>query len=122
MVNKATQSNITVSGGDSESGDTINLTVTDRNGKTVTAATVSGTGGVFSIGNLNLSGLADGTLKYSVTATDAAGNTSAAVTSSAIKDTVPPTVTLTPPSAVNIANQSSTTVSGSSGKQAPSST
>ena len=66
-----------------------------------------------SISNLNLGGLADGTLTYSVTASDVYGNTSAAVTSSVLKDTVVPTVTLTQPGVVNKANQSSFTVSGS---------
>lgn len=71
-----------------EVGTTYNYSITDG------SATVTGSGTVSSatqsVGPVNLSTLADGTLTLSVTLTDAAGNAGSATTDTVAKDSLPP--------------------------------
>ena len=90
-INAANQAAAAVDG-TSEANAQIDVAVGDGI-TTVPGSTVADTAGAWSIGPLDLTGLADGPITYSVTATDAAGNTT--VTSvSATKDTVSPTGTI----------------------------
>ena len=71
---------------------------------------------VASNGNWTLTGvdvhtLADGNLTFTATATDAAGN-SASSTKTSVKNTAAPQLTVNTPNAVNLANQHSTSISG----------
>ena len=96
-VNIATQGAVTISGTITETNDSVLTIVATTPGGTPVSRTVSVTGGATSWSTtLNLgtgSGAADGTVTYSVTAKDVAGNTSAAVTATSIRDTAAPTVT-----------------------------
>jgi hypothetical protein len=93
-VNDATKSSVSldvVVPAGSLASDTVSLSVSDGTNPAVTAtqAATSGAGTVHFTG-IDLSGLADGSLSLSATATDAAGNPSSAATGSATKDTVAP--------------------------------
>jgi len=77
--------------GTAEDGSTVNVTLTDTNNGTITGSGIA-TGGNYTI-TVDGSNLLDGTITPSVTATDVAGNVgSAAVTPTAIKETIAPTV------------------------------
>jgi hypothetical protein len=100
-VNNANVAAVPVSG-TAESGGTVALTVTDAgSAHTVTASTTVSGAGAWSFSTLNLSALNQGTLTYSATALDAAGNPGTATTASGTKDTVAPSApTLTVPAYV----------------------
>lgn len=108
MLNKTNAS----ASGTTEVGATVMVTVTD--GTTTTApvkATVDGSG-KWSVTGIDVSSLKDGSITYTATATDAAGNTGTA-TKTASKDTVAPSVsvtTVTDP--VNSLNETNTSASG----------
>ena len=78
-------SDITGTVNDVEDGQTVFVTITDINGDTVTAQTTV-SGGVWSLSDLDLSGLSDGELTVQADTTDIAGNP-ATSTDSIIKDT-----------------------------------
>ena len=80
----------TISG---ESGAQAAYAISDGAGGSVTGSGTIGPGGTLAIA-LDLSGLADGTLTASATLADAFGNTSAPGTTTAIKDTASPVLTL----------------------------
>ncbi|WP_284752544.1 Ig-like domain-containing protein [Arthrobacter sp. efr-133-R2A-120] len=94
FVNGANVASVPVSG-TSDAGALVSLTVTDVGTPTHTVSqTVTATGsGTWSISGLNLGTLNPGAISYSASATDPAGNVSAAGTASSTKDVVPPTVT-----------------------------
>ncbi len=110
-INNAGKSNVelTISG---ESGTTADYALTDSGTGSVTGSVViPGTG--TAVVNLDLSGLADGTVTASVTLTDVAGNKSPAGTDTATKDTVAPAAgTLTIDPYINVTNQSPFAVNG----------
>ena len=86
---------------------------TDPTTPAVVTTTTSASNGSFSV-TLDTGSLSDGTITYSITATDAAGNPSATVTTTNTKNTVAPaapTVTVTP-TPINNANKAAITVSG----------
>jgi hypothetical protein len=115
FVNSANVAAVPV-GGAAESGGTVTLTVTDAgSAHTVTAtAIVSGTG-TWSFSTLNLSSLNQGTVTYSATAFDAAGNPATATTASDTKDTVAPLASAPAvPAYVNNSTALSVQVSGTS--------
>jgi sugar lactone lactonase YvrE len=89
MVTNANLTRFTVSGGDSESGDTINLTISDGTATPpVMAETISGFGGAWSVTiNLSKNNFQNGPLYYTVTATDPSGQLSASVTQTGVKAT-----------------------------------
>jgi len=110
-INDANSIDYTVTGTCSEEGRTVNVHL----GGTDPAAfnrTLTCTGGAFTTGSLDVSAIAD-TLTFEITAdqTDAAGNTETA-SASVIKNTVNPVVVLTSTPAINIANNTSYSVSG----------
>ncbi len=79
--------------GTGEIGAAISLTVTDGTNTTTEYTTTVAGDGTWSITGIDLSGLDDGAITYSATATDAAGNTATDVFA-AVKDVVVPTVDL----------------------------
>jgi hypothetical protein len=91
-VNGGNVSNVPVSG-TAEANATVVLTVTDAGAAHTVTQTVTANGsGTWSTSSLNLASLNQGTITYAVTATDAAGNTGVAGTTTDTKDTVAPTV------------------------------
>jgi hypothetical protein len=99
--------------GTGEVGANIGLTVTDGVTTTAPVNTVVGAGGTWSISGIDLSGLADGTITYTVIATDAAGNESGDVSQDASKDTVAPVVLISDATnPVNAANQTAVSIHG----------
>jgi Bacterial Ig-like domain len=97
-VNTANVTAVPVSG-TAEAGTTITLTAADTvPAHTVTTATTASAAGAWSFTTLNLAGLDQGTLTYTATVKDAAGNTGAPATATDTKDTVAPAApTLTTP-------------------------
>lgn len=92
VINIARASAYTVSG-TGEPAATVNLSLTDSALTAVNGATTVAPNGTWSITS-NVSGLLDGAVGLLVTQTDAALNTSDPVTSSTVKDTVAPRVSL----------------------------
>jgi hypothetical protein len=114
-INAGNVGSATISG-TAEVGATINLTITDGSTSVTGSTTVNGSGN-WSI-TKNVSTLADGTanISYSVTATDAVGNTSPAATKTGVsKDTIVPAApvisTWTHPY-INVANVGSAFITG----------
>ncbi|WP_417498113.1 Ig-like domain-containing protein [Maricaulis sp.] len=77
-----------------EVGATLDYTITSDGGGAPVSDSVTVSTAAGSIGGLDVSGLADGTITLSATLTDSLGNAGAAVTDTATKDTVGPTVVL----------------------------
>ncbi|MBT1446428.1 hypothetical protein KJI95_18190 [Shewanella sp. JM162201] len=69
-----------------EDGQTVTVTVTDKDGKQLTFTAIV-SGGEYLVDNADLSSLADGELKFDATVTDVAGNTASASTEN-LKDTL----------------------------------
>jgi hypothetical protein len=113
-VNSANVGAVTVSG-TAEPGAAVSLTVSDGvPANTVTPPTITASGtGSWSV-SLDLTSLNQGTLSYSAKVTDAAGNISAATTTTDTKDTVAPAApTLTTPQTyVNSGNVTNFPVNG----------
>ncbi len=84
------------------STDTVTLTLS--NGATTVTKTANPSSGTVTFNGIDVSSLGDGTVTMSVTSTDAAGNVSAAQSSSAPKDTVAPSA----PSASYVDNSGTT--------------
>ena len=113
-VNQSNVTSVSVSG-TAEPGSHVHLTVADgaTPPNSVAASATADGSGHWSTSPLDLSGLHDGTITASATATDAAGNTSVASSGqTATKDTVPPAVSITSTQTANILNQH-VTVQGS---------
>ena len=111
QINSTTAANTSASG-TGEPGARISLVVTDgTNTTSALSTTINGTG-TWSITGINVSSLANGTITYKATATDAAGNPTTA-TKTATKDTVAPAVAVTTvTNPVNNSNVSSASASG----------
>ncbi|GEM_PF-6917559 len=93
-VNYGNQAGVILSGS-GEAGATINYSISDiAGGVAVTGSAIVDGSGIFSISNINVSSLADGKLTVSLILTDAAGNISEAGSTTAVKDTLIPTVTI----------------------------
>ncbi len=110
-VNAENESNVTASG-TADAGDTISLVVSDGTNSTQAYTTTADSSGAWSITGIDTSALADGTLTFTVTASNTAGNTNQA-TLTATKDTVAPAVgvsSVTDP--INAANAASVSASG----------
>ena len=104
-INRANASSINVSvslGSGWLSTDTVTLTL--QNGSSTVTRTANPTSGTVSFSGIDVSGLADGTVTMTVTDADAAGNVSAAQSSSAPKDTAAPAA----PSASYVDNSGTT--------------
>ena len=81
-----------------EVGTTYSYTITSSGGGTPVSATGTVSTATQAFTNIDLSGLADGTLTLSLTLSSVSGSTGAAATATAPKDTVIPTITsVTPP-------------------------
>jgi len=94
VVNSAGAHSVTLSG-TAEANTTVNLSVSDAGPlHTVTGATQADGSGNWTVAGLDVSGLADGAVTVSATATDAAGNTGAVASASGNKDTVAPVAPL----------------------------
>ncbi len=118
IVNAAEDDDVLVSG-TAEPNSTVDVTFTDQNNNTVTAqATTNGAGVWTLLGNeADISGLDDGPITVSATATDAAGNTSPAATANiALDNDIPTAPTIDTPiegdNIVNAAEDDDVLVSG----------
>lgn len=101
-INASTDTTYTVSGTGTTAGDTINFTLTDSNGKTVTGSTTVQTGLSWTATGVDASSLSDGPVNITATETDVLGNPSLASTAvNVTKDTVAPTI-----SSITLANAS----------------
>ncbi len=110
-INAANQTAVSISG-TGEAGATISLVITDSTtGQVSPDSVVVGQGGTWSITGIDVSSLADGTINFSVTATDAASNTTQA-SSTATKDTETLVVITDVTDPINPQNETSTSVSG----------
>ncbi len=110
-VNQANVKKASISG-TGDAGDTISVVVGDGTHNTTAVTTKVGTDGKWTISNLDLSSLSDGQITYTVTATDAAGNTTT-VTKTATKKTAAPVLTIAAvTNPINASNASNTSISG----------
>ncbi len=110
-INAANAANTTASG-TGEVGATISLTATDGTNSTTAYTTTVGEDGTWSITGIDVSTLDEGSLTFTVTATDAAGNTDTASTT-ATMDVTAPTVEVTSIlDPITIANHTATSVGG----------
>jgi hypothetical protein len=92
-VNAANVGTVLVTG-TSDAGASVTLTITDAGSVHSISPMVTADGsGSWSVGGLNLGSFNSGAIGYSATATDPAGNVSAAGTATNTKDVVAPTVT-----------------------------
>ena len=111
-VNAANHAAVSVSG-TAEANSTVALTVADGGSGSVVAHTTADGSGNWTVSGLDLSTLADGSVGATATATDAAGNVSAVSSAHlAVKDTVPPAVSVTAAGDANLTTQSNVAVSG----------
>ena len=109
-VNIANVNSLAVSG-TGDNGDSISVVITDTASHSITTTTTTVSGGTWSVSGIDASTLADGTVTYSVTETDAVGNTTT-ISQSVAKITVAPTEAFTSTPNVIIANAGSVTVTG----------
>ncbi len=96
---EATATSFTFAG--AEVGATYNYTVTSSGGGTPITGSGTVTSATQQVTGINVSSLPNGTLTYSVTLTDAAGNTGTAATATATLDKTAPNATITP-NAINV--------------------
>ena len=106
VINNSNKTSYAFSGTCTANGDTIAITAPSG----VTGSTAC-SGGAFSFTGKDVSAQSDGTVTFTVSATDAAGNTGTG-SNTATKDTVNPTVTISAMSAINNANKTSYGFSG----------
>ena len=118
-INSTEASAATISGTTEgvEDGQTISIAINDTADPVVAiTATASVTGNAFSITNLNLSGLADGTsLSLTADVADAAGNPATLTFNEVTKDTAAPTITIDSVATdgiINASEQSSVVING----------
>ncbi len=95
----------TSASGTGEVGATISVVVTDGTNSTTAYTTTVGGDGTWSIADIDVSSLADGTLTYQVTANDTAGNETSD-TATATKSAIAITMVTDPVNAANAANTS----------------
>ncbi|SNS79876.1 Ig-like domain (group 3) [Antarctobacter heliothermus] len=116
-VNLSNQTAIGVTVSGAEVGATVALRISSDGGASiVTPATVSAATATVNVTGLDLSSLADGTLTVTAILTDPAGNSGSAVTGTATKDTVAPSLAIDSPLAgddvINAAEATAVTISG----------
>ena len=88
------------------------MVASDGTHSTAAQTTTVGSDGNWTVSGIDVSSLADGTITYTVTASNAAGNT-ATQTKTATKNTVAPSLTVsTATNPVNIANVTNARISG----------
>lgn len=105
-INNSNKSTYPVSGTCSESGRSVTVSVGG------VAATPNCSGGIWST-TVNVSGVSDGgTIAITADHSDAAGNSATQATSSVLKDTVAPTVSISVAATINNANKTNYIVSG----------
>jgi hypothetical protein len=93
VINITNSTSVPLSG-TAEPGSAVTTTVKDAGAAHTLAQTVTAnSSGQWTAPNFNLSTFADGTITYSSTAKDAAGNVSSAGTATSAKDATPPAVT-----------------------------
>ena len=110
-INSQNDMSVTATG-TGEVGASVKLVVTDGTNTTTEYQATIGTDNTWTIADIDVSGLADGTLTFQVTAADAAGN-SAEASIEAIKDTTPPAVAVTVVTdGITVDNQTNTQASG----------
>ena len=110
-VNLSDANNVSASG-TSEAGATISVAVSDGTNSTTAQTTTADASGNWSISGIDVSSLADGTITFTATATDAAGNSSS-TDMTAAKDTVAPAVAVTTvTNPVTLASHTSAAASG----------
>jgi hypothetical protein len=104
-INSLNDSNFTLSGTCSEDGAVSG---------TIGSVIVSGncTGGTFSIGSLDVSGEAQGSISISLSVNDSAQNTSVAVTSTSTIDSISPVMSFNTLSNINLSNSGAYSFSG----------
>jgi hypothetical protein len=110
-INAANAASTTASG-TGEAGANLSLTVGDGTNSTTEYTTTVEEDGTWSIEGIDVSGLDEGTLTYSVTATDAAGNESTASTTAEMDLTAPAVEVTSILDPVTIANHTATSVGG----------
>ncbi|MFB5189068.1 hypothetical protein [Alicyclobacillus fastidiosus] len=101
-------------GGTGTVGDSVNVTLSDQSGHTLTLKSVVDQTGVWQIQNANVSSLADGNVEISATQTDSQGNTSAPTTNTVVKNLTAPVAPQVSSSeqTISSSNETSYTVSG----------
>jgi cyclophilin family peptidyl-prolyl cis-trans isomerase len=98
--------------GTGEAGATISISIADGTHTPIIKTTTVANGGTWSISNIDISSFNDGTITYTVTASDALDN-SATTSRTSTKDTLPPPVTITSsPTTINAAGATSTSIGG----------
>jgi hypothetical protein len=107
VINNANKTTYSVSGTCSENTQNVNVNI---GGLTSSPAC---TAGAWSVTNLDVSGLADGSVAITADHTDAAANAATQATASATKDTSNPNVAITTFPAINNLNKASYTFGGS---------
>ncbi|WP_415409207.1 FG-GAP-like repeat-containing protein [Synechococcus sp. A10-1-5-9] len=120
ILNAAEQSTVTINGSTSgvENGQTVAISISSDGGGDIfsTSATVNNDGS-FSLSDLDLSSLNDGTLTVKADVSDVAGNPATQATTSTAKDTTAPTISVAlidgGDSILNAAEQSTVTINGS---------
>ena len=106
-INIANSLNYTVSGSCSETGRAIGVSIGG-----ITTSPICDSFGFWTTNATNVSSLADGSVNISADHDDDAGNNAVQSTITVNKDATAPTVTITSPSHINIANASAYTLSG----------
>ncbi len=109
-INESNETNTTVTG-TAAVGDSISVTATDGTNASTAVTTTAGTNGPWTATGINVSSLNDGSITYTATVTDAAGNTLTA-SQTATKDTVAPVSIASVTSLIDQANQTKTSASG----------
>jgi len=110
-INAGNAANTSVSG-TGEGGVLISIVANNGAHNTTAQTTTVSIGGTWTISGIDLSAISDGTITYTASATDAAGNTATA-SKTATKDTVAPTVSITSViSTITSANETNTSASG----------
>jgi cyclophilin family peptidyl-prolyl cis-trans isomerase len=92
-------------------GDTVTVTATDGTHTTGSVTATVNAAGAWTASGINVSGLSDGTIQYTATATDPSGN-AVSVSQLANKKTAPSLSVTTFTNPVTIANETSTSISG----------
>lgn len=110
-INASNDTNTSVSG-TADPGDSITVVASNGTSQSATASATAASDGTWSISGLDVSSLPDGTITYTATATDSAGN-EGTITSTATKGTVVPKIVISSaPNPVNAAGQTAVVVSG----------
>ncbi len=111
FINASTQSAFSISG-TASAGSTVTVAFAGINGSTIPNRTVTvGDNGNWTIDAINLTSLPDGTVSFTITATDAASNTTQ-VARSSMKNTVIEVAITDATDPVNAANETAASISG----------